>query len=164
MYFRNAPQVPNFKNTYELWTTWISPYIITTNWRLYIAIFHKYCCYTKHGGIKARLTLHIYGGILLICQNTPMQVNGAWVKRYCLLCSKPYNTLHSCHNFPAGSRQAARGARICETSLLKCSWMFTSEWNTHLSFQRVPLKSHKKYLTHTLKDMIFIIHWNFKSS
>ena len=29
-----------------------------------------------------------------------------------------YNTLHSCHNFPAGSRQAARGARVCETSLL----------------------------------------------
>ena len=29
-----------------------------------------------------------------------------------------YNTLHSCHNFPAGSRQAARGARICEMSLL----------------------------------------------
>ena len=34
--------------------------------------------------------------------------------------SKTNNTLHSCHNFPAGSRQAARGARICETSLL-CS-------------------------------------------
>ena len=31
---------------------------------------------------------------------------------------KAYNTLHSCHNFPAGSRQADRGARICETSLL----------------------------------------------
>ena len=31
---------------------------------------------------------------------------------------KKYNTLHSCHNFPAGSRQAARCARICETSLL----------------------------------------------
>ena len=29
-----------------------------------------------------------------------------------------YNTLHSCHNFPAGSQQAARGARIYETSLL----------------------------------------------
>ena len=27
------------------------------------------------------------------------------------------NTLHSCHNFPVGSRQAARGARICETSV-----------------------------------------------
>ena len=38
---------------------------------------------------------------------------------------KAYNTLHSCHNFPTGSRQAARGARICETSLLesrKCLW------------------------------------------
>ena len=32
---------------------------------------------------------------------------------------KAYNTLHSCHNFPAGSRQAVRGARICETSLLQ---------------------------------------------
>ena len=31
---------------------------------------------------------------------------------------KAYNTLHSCHNFPAGLRPAARGARICETSLL----------------------------------------------
>ena len=29
------------------------------------------------------------------------------------------NTLTSCHKFPAGSRQAARGARICETSLNK---------------------------------------------
>ena len=32
---------------------------------------------------------------------------------------KTYNTLHICHYFPAGSRQAARGARNCETSLLK---------------------------------------------
>ena len=31
-----------------------------------------------------------------------------------------YNTLHSCHNFPAGSRQATRGARVCETSLFCC--------------------------------------------
>ena len=30
-----------------------------------------------------------------------------------------YNTLRSCHNFPAGSRQAARGGHIGETSLLK---------------------------------------------
>ena len=29
---------------------------------------------------------------------------------------KTYNTLHICHNSLAGSRQAARGARICETS------------------------------------------------
>ena len=31
-----------------------------------------------------------------------------------------YNTLHSCYNFPVGSRKATRGARICETSLLGC--------------------------------------------
>ena len=38
-----------------------------------------------------------------------------------------------------------------------------------VEFQRYPLKFHKKYLTHTLKDTIFIKHWNlgafkFKSS
>ena len=59
----------------------------------------------------------IIGGTLPMCQNTTMRVNEAWIKRYGVLRSKTYNTLHSCHNFPAGSRQAARGARICETSL-----------------------------------------------
>ena len=52
-----------------------------------------------------------------MCQNTTMRVIGAWIKRYCVLCSKTYNTLHSCYNFLAGSRQAARVARICEMSL-----------------------------------------------
>ena len=33
-----------------------------------------------------------------------------------------------------------------------------------MEFQRYPLKFHTKYLTHTLKDMTFIQHWNFKSS
>ena len=33
-----------------------------------------------------------------------------------------------------------------------------------VEFQRSPLKFHTKYLTHTLKDMTFIQHWNFKSS
>ena len=65
--------------------------------------------------------------MLLICQNATMRVNGAWIKRYCALCSKTYNTLHSCHNFPGGSRQAARGARICETGLFypvrDCDWL-----------------------------------------
>ena len=32
---------------------------------------------------------------------------------------KTFNALHSCHNSPAGSRQAARAVRICETSLLE---------------------------------------------
>ena len=33
-----------------------------------------------------------------------------------------------------------------------------------VEFQRYPLKFHTTYLTHALKDMIFIQHWNFKSS
>ena len=33
-----------------------------------------------------------------------------------------------------------------------------------VEFQRYPLKFHTKYLTHTLKWIIFIQHWNFKSS
>ena len=33
-----------------------------------------------------------------------------------------------------------------------------------VEFRRFPLKFHTKYFTHTLKDMIFIQHWNFKSS
>ena len=60
----------------------------------------------------------IIGGKLTMCQNTTVRVNGAGIKRYCIFCSKTYNTLHSCHNFPAGSREAARGANICEASLL----------------------------------------------
>ena len=66
----------------------------------------------------------IIGGMLPMCQNTTMWVNGAWIKRFCILCLKKqtYNALPSCHNFPAGSRQAAKGAHICETSLLQ--WSF----------------------------------------
>ena len=41
-----------------------------------------------------------------MCQNTTMRVYGAWIIRYCVLYSKTYSTLHSCHNFPAGSHQA----------------------------------------------------------
>ena len=33
-----------------------------------------------------------------------------------------------------------------------------------VEFQRYPLKFHTKYLTHTLKDMISMQHWKFKSS
>ena len=40
---------------------------------------------------------------------------------------KACNTLHRCHNFPACSRQAARGTRICETSLLtEAEWRIES--------------------------------------
>ena len=41
-------------------------------------IGHKYCCYTKYGGIIAKLTLWNPWGILLICQNATVRVCGAW--------------------------------------------------------------------------------------
>ena len=34
----------------------------------------------------------IYCEILLICQNTTMRVYGAWIKRYCVSCSKTYSS------------------------------------------------------------------------
>ena len=43
---------------------------------------------------------------------------------------KPYNTLHSCPNFPAGSREAARVARICETSLFPKIQVSPKHWET----------------------------------
>ena len=57
------------------------------------AIFHKYFCYAKHEDIMINLTLrNLWGHIPRICQNTTMQVYGAWIKRYCILCSKAYCT------------------------------------------------------------------------
>ena len=44
--------------------------------------------------LKQIWLLEIIRGILLMCQNTTMRVYGAWNKRYCVLCSKTYNTLH----------------------------------------------------------------------
>ena len=64
------------------------------------------------------------GGTLSMCQNSAMRGNGAWIKRYCVLCSKTYHTLHICHNFPASSRHAARGVRICETSVLHLTVLY----------------------------------------
>ena len=52
----------------------------------YIAIFHKYYCYTKRGGITTFWLNEIMGGTLPMCQSTTMRVNGAWIKRYCVLC------------------------------------------------------------------------------
>ena len=50
------------------------------------------------------------------------------LKDIAFLCSKTYDTLHSCHNFPAGSRQAARGASVCETSLLFFLFLSNRLW------------------------------------
>ena len=55
-------------------------------------IFHKYCCYTKCGGITTNLTPRIIGSMLLMCQNATMRVYGAWIKTYHVLCSKTYSS------------------------------------------------------------------------
>ena len=104
----SGEQLEHRKLAHELWQPTASS----------IAIYHKYCCYTKRGGITTNWLCEIIWGTLPMCQNTKMRVNGTWIKIYCVLCSKIYNTSHSCHNFPSGSPQAARGACICETSLL----------------------------------------------
>ena len=86
-----------------------------------------------------------------MCQNTTMPVNGAWIKRYCIFCSKTYNTLHSCHNFPVGSWQAARGACICETSIFIYQTpylpvIFLSLIPSHLRHTTLPLiPSHPRH-------------------
>ena len=96
------------------------------------------------GVLKQIWLYEIYGSILLIYQNTPMRVNGAWIKIYCVLCWETYNILHSCDNLPAGSRQAARGARICETGLLHgCS--------SHIATRTRP-PSHQRYLDRIKKS------------
>ena len=59
-----------------------------------------------------------WGCILLICQNATMRVYGACNKRYCILSSKPFSTMSSLLQLPAGSQQAATSARIFETRLL----------------------------------------------
>ena len=51
----------------------------------------------------------------LICHNTIMQVYGAWVRMYYVLCPKAYGTFGGRFWSPAGSWQATRSARICET-------------------------------------------------
>ena len=46
-----------------------------------------------------------------------------------------FSTLHCCHNFPADSRNAARGARICETSLFPHSvWRCCLHHNLRLTY------------------------------
>ena len=82
--------------------------------------------------------------MLLMCENTTMRVNAAWIKRYCILCSKSYNTLHSCHYFPSGSPQDTRGAHICEMSLLTQYW---TQWENNRDWAYVRIWSHKRHLT-----------------
>ena len=74
-----------------------------------IAMFRKYCCYIKHGGIVRNLTILNPWGILLMCPNTTMRVYGSRI--YHVLWSKHISLLADVLT-PASSRQAVRSSRI----------------------------------------------------
>ena len=58
-----------------------------------------------------------------------MRVYGAWIEIYHGLCSKIYGIFGGLFWSPAGSWQAARSARICETCLLEtqCVTLFSQD-------------------------------------
>ena len=62
-----------------------------------IAIFHKYCCFIRYGGIKTNVTPW---GISLICQNASMRVCGAWIKIYSVYVKKHITHLAACYGPP----------------------------------------------------------------
>ena len=82
-------------------------------------------------GYYNKFDYEIYEGILLICQNTTMQVYGfkdiaddtsGYMEhglKHCVLCSKTYTASNNVLKPTASSRQAAWSARIYETRLLK---------------------------------------------
>ena len=48
---------------------------------------------TQNVGVLQQIWIYkIIGGMLLMCQNTTMQVYGAWIKTYHVLCPKTYSS------------------------------------------------------------------------
>ena len=133
-------------------TPQISSWVITTHCRLYsnisqiLLLYKTWRYYNKFDSTKSL-------GVHYRCENTTMRVNGAWIKIHCILRSKTYNTLHSCHNFPAGLRQAARDPCIGETSLFGvCCEYFGENWVIMRlsSMERSLHRSINKYQSHLM--------------
>ena len=74
-----------------------------------IAIFHKCCCYIKHGVIITNLTQWNPLGHVTYMPKAMVRVYGAWIRIYYVLCSKTHSTFGDLF-FLAGSRRVARGA------------------------------------------------------
>ena len=66
----------------------------------------------------------VIGGMLLMCQNTTMRVNGAWLKTCYALCSKTLSTFGNMLQCTVSSREATRSTCICETCLFSTQFMF----------------------------------------
>ena len=98
----------------------------------------------------------IYGGILLIYQNTTMRVYGAW--RYCVLCLKTYNTSRSpvitSHCFTTGCYGQLHpwneSIRKVQNSFLDC-------WSLFLC--KVPVKSWAQFGSDSAMFLQTFLQW-----
>ena len=101
------------------------------------------CCLdTKRGVVKNRNKWLKFASSVCLCLFCSIESGGRFKETYELL-----------------NLRALKNSPVNKIHIFQCmSKIFCVE------FQRYPLKLHTKYLTHTLKDTIFIQHWNFKSS
>ena len=87
------------------------------------------------------------------------------------------NNFDMCNIYGAGEQLLIRFKNVCELYNLELlnlrAFKISVLYKSHIfqcmckiscvEFQRVPLKFHTKYHTHTLKDVYFILEWKFKS-
>ena len=90
-----------------------------------IAIFHKYCCYIKHGGIITNLILWNPWGYVI--DMVKYRIAGKWIMDYNIITFYHYIQKHMvslavCSGRPPGSRQAVRGTANLWDSLLGQHW------------------------------------------
>ena len=111
----------------------------------WIAIFHKYCCYIKLGGIITNLNLWNFFGYVTDMSkcHAACVCRMDWNIHYALGL-KTYSTFDGLFWSPAGSRRAARGACICETRLLTINtW-----WQQAITSANVDLSLVKSLVIH----------------
>ena len=75
--------------------------------------------------------------------------------------SKTYNTSHSCHNFPVGSRQAARGARICKTNLFIDRYM-VFKWVLPIALKHLGDTLEWYHIWEGMEGMNYQVRWQQK--
>ena len=74
-------------------------------------------------GVLQQIWVQNHWGMLLMCQNTTMQVYGGWIKTYHVLCPKTYTAaLETCHNRPL-VRDKPPGAPACVKLVYSCTEM-----------------------------------------
>ena len=85
--------------------------------------------------------------------------NGSFVKLVCcyIILSKPGGRFKNAYELL--NLRALKISMLYKIHIFQCMGKIFC-----VEFERVPLKFHTKYHTHTLKDVDFIHGWNFKSS